>query len=50
MNRLGQCVKDDILILDNVDRDTGSFADLQDDAYDDLCGLGIRCLKTSATC
>ena len=47
MNRLGQCVKDDILILDNVDRDTGSFADLRDDAYDDLCGLGMYLIMTT---
>lgn len=47
MNRLGQCVKDDILILDNVDKDTGSFADLQDDAYDDLCGLGMHLIMTT---
>ena len=47
MNRLGQCVKDDILILDNVDRDTGSFADLRDDAYDDLCGLGMHLIMTT---
>ena len=47
MNRLGQCVKDDILILDNVDKDTGSFADLRDDAYDDLCGLGMHLIMTT---
>ena len=47
MNRLGQCVKDDILILDNVDKDTGSFVDLQDDAYDDLCGLGMHLIMTT---
>ena len=47
MNRLGQCVKDDILILDNVDKDTGSFVDLQDDAYDDLCGLDMHLIMTT---
>lgn len=47
MNRLRQCVKDDILILDNVDRDSGSFADLRDDTYDDLCGLDMHLIMTT---
>ena len=47
MARLGQCPKDDILILDNVDRENGSYYDLLDDTYNSLCGLDLRLILTT---
>jgi len=48
MERLRQCAQDDILIIDNADRDTGSFADLkQDPAYKELCGLPLHLVITT---
>ena len=47
MARLGQCPKDDILILDNVDRENGNYYDLRDDTYYSLCGLDLRLILTT---
>lgn len=48
MKRLRQCARSDILIIDNVDRDAGSFADLKKDpAYQELCGLPMHLVLTT---
>ena len=47
MAQLSQCLKDDILILDNVDRENGSYYDLLDDTYNSLCGLDLRLILTT---
>lgn len=47
MKRLGQCGKDDLLIIDNADRDDGCFEDLKDNAYKGLINLPMRLMITT---
>lgn len=47
MARLRKCSENDILIIDNVDRDDCHFEDLLDEAYSALCGLDIQLILTT---
>lgn len=47
MNHLRACSKHDVLIIDNVDKDSGTFQDLMDETYAALCALDLRFMITT---
>lgn len=47
MNHLRGCGKHDVLIIDNVDSDSGTFQDLMDETYAALCALDLRLIITT---
>lgn len=47
IHHLKQWGRDDILIIDNADEDSGNFAKLQDDAFQDLKALPCRMIITT---
>lgn len=47
MDCLSACSPKDILIIDNADKDTGSFADLEDDTFSSLCAMDVRIIITT---
>ena len=44
---LRSCGGDELLIIDNVDREEGTFADLTDDTYEALCSMKMKLLITT---
>lgn len=47
MDHLHGCCKQDVLIIDNVDSDSGTFQDLMDETYTTLCALDLCLIITT---